>query len=78
MMRKYIFLVFIIIWDISFANEEAKVNKLVDAHNLVDPALYEIVSPTNGNVIYVYKDRAGNVEMQVVGESLKTQISEKQ
>ena len=46
--------------------DNATVTKLVSSYEFgKEPGLYEVVSKTNGNTLYLYIDRAGNIQIAV-------------
>lgn len=75
-MLRTLLLLMLLIPSLTFANNQpekktdyAEITKLAPSYEFNDPGLYEIKSKETGNLIYLYIDRAGNVEISSIAEN---------
>ena len=75
-MFRTLLLVMLFIPSFTFADDRSekktdyvKITKLASSYEFNDPGLYEIKSKETGYLIYLYIDRAGNVEISSTAEN---------
>lgn len=78
-MRKLVFIFLLLSTSVASAEEKdskmldnAIITKLASSYEFgTEPGLYEVISKKTGNTIYLYIDRAGNVEIATINHSNK-------
>jgi hypothetical protein len=71
MKKLFLVILLLIPLNISAQEKDIYIQQIVETHELINPGLYEVISKQTGSIIYLYKDRSGQVAIEVVPSGLQ-------